>query len=176
MTETKHISKNKRNKMTKDTIPEGFSLTLALVDLVPVIFFGLSAVRVGNLFHSGIFMFGAVVCMLSGLIKVLWKIIAALSQKNIWPMFIQMRIFMPIGFLLMILALFVDQRNLNASAAIAGILSFPSSVLFALGFLGMAMMFVFAFRMDSSDPKVNWLEQITNSVSQILIFVGLMLI
>ncbi len=28
-------------KMTKDTVPEGFSLALGLVDLVPVVFFGL---------------------------------------------------------------------------------------------------------------------------------------
>ena len=30
-------------KMTKDTVPEGFSLALGLVDLVPVVFFGLGA-------------------------------------------------------------------------------------------------------------------------------------
>lgn len=37
----------KNNKMTKDTVPEGFSVVMALVDLIPVVFFGLSAVRVG---------------------------------------------------------------------------------------------------------------------------------
>lgn len=33
----------KNNKMTKDTVPEGFSVVMALVDLLPVVFFGLSA-------------------------------------------------------------------------------------------------------------------------------------
>lgn len=36
---------NEKNKMTKDTIPEGFSVPLAVFDLIPVIFFGLSAIR-----------------------------------------------------------------------------------------------------------------------------------
>lgn len=38
----------KNNKMTKDTVPEGFSVVMALVDLIPVVFFGLSAVRGGG--------------------------------------------------------------------------------------------------------------------------------
>ena len=44
--------------MTKDTVPEGFSVPMALVDLVPVVFFGLSAVRLGSLFHSALFVAG----------------------------------------------------------------------------------------------------------------------
>ncbi len=36
---------NEKNKMTKDTIPEGVSVPLAVFDLIPVIFFGLSAIR-----------------------------------------------------------------------------------------------------------------------------------
>lgn len=60
----------KNNKMTKDTVPEGFSVAMALVDLIPVVFFGLSAVRVGRLFHSALFVAGAIICLLSGVVKV----------------------------------------------------------------------------------------------------------
>ena len=88
----------KNNKMTKDTVPEGVSVVMALVDLIPVVFFGLSAVRVGRLFQSALFVTGALICLLSGVVKVLWKLIAAVSRRNIWPMFVQMRIFMPVGF------------------------------------------------------------------------------
>lgn len=44
--------------MTRETIPEGFSAPMAFVDLLPVVFFGLSAVKAGNLFHSGLFVAG----------------------------------------------------------------------------------------------------------------------
>ena len=100
----------KNNKMTKDTVPEGFSVVMALVDLIPVVFFGLSAVRVGRLFQGALFVTGALICLLSGVVKVLWKLIAAVSRRNIWPMFVQMRIFMPAGFLLLLAALIALSR------------------------------------------------------------------
>lgn len=46
---------------------------------------------------------------------------------------------------------------------------------FLAGALGMILMLIFAFRMDSSDPKVNWMEQTVNSLAQICFFIGLML-
>ena len=76
------MSRKARNRMTKDTVPEGFSVPMALVDLVPVVFFGLSAVRLGSLFHSALFVAGALICLLSGVVKVGWKLIAAVSGKN----------------------------------------------------------------------------------------------
>lgn len=42
---------SRKNKITKDTVPEGFSVPLALTDMIPVVFFGLSAVRIGSLFR-----------------------------------------------------------------------------------------------------------------------------
>ena len=41
-----------------------------------------------------LFVTGALICLLSGVVKVLWKLIAAVFRRNIWPMFVQMRIFM----------------------------------------------------------------------------------
>lgn len=153
------MDKQRKNKMTKDTIPEGFSVPLAVFDLIPVIFFGLSAIRVGSLFHSTLFVIGAVICLVSGVVKVLWKLIAAVAKKNIWLMFVQMRIFMPIGFIVLITTLIVDRANLNGSAILAGLLSFPSCIFFAIGVIGMILMTVLAFKADSSNPKVNLTEQ-----------------
>lgn len=153
------MDKQRKNKMTKDTIPEGFSVPLAVFDLIPVIFFGLSAIRVGSLFHSTLFVIGAVICLVSGVVKVLWKLIAAVAKKNIWLMFVQMRIFMPIGFIVLITTLIVDRTNLNGSAILAGLLSFPSCIFFAIGVIGMILMTVLAFKADSSNPKVDLTEQ-----------------
>lgn len=52
------------------------------------------------LLHSALFVAGTVVCLVSGVVKVLWKGIAAVTRRNIWPMFVQMRVFMPAGFAL----------------------------------------------------------------------------
>ena len=170
------MSRKARNRMTKDTIPEGFSVPMALVDLLPVVFFGLSAVKAGSLFQSTLFMAGAAVCLLSGVVKAGWKLIAAVSRRNIWPMFVQMRILMPVGFMTMLIALIVDRAGLNGEAMRAGLTGFPACLFFLAGALGIAMMVIFAFCMDSSDPKVNWMEQTVNSLAQICFFIGLLLV
>ena len=170
------MSRKARNRMTRETIPEGFSVPMALVDLIPVVFSGLSTVKAGSLFHSRLFVAGAAVCLLSGVVKVGWKLIAAVSKRNIWPMFVQMHILMPAGFLMLLAALIVDRAGLNGEAMLAGLTGFPACIFFLAGALGMILMTVFAFRMDSSDPKVNWTEQTVNSLAQISFFVGLLLV
>ena len=55
------------------------------------------------------------------------------------------------------------------------LLGFLLFLFFLAGALGMILMLVFVFRMDSSDPKVNWMEQTVNSLAQICFFIGLML-
>ncbi len=170
------MGKKRNNKITKRTIPAGFSVSLALVDLIPVVCFGLSAVRVGSLFSSTLFMIGAGICLISGVVKVLWKLIAAVSQKNIWSMFVQMRILMPVGFLVMLAALIVDRGNLSGAAIFAGLTDFPACVFFGLGVLGVILMMIFALRLDSSNPRANWLEQGVNGIAQMCIFIGLLLV
>lgn len=169
------MGEKRRNRMTKDTVPEGFSVSMALVDLLPVVFFGLSAMTAGTLFRSTLFVAGALVCLISGVVKVLWKLIAAVSGRNIWPMFVQMRILMPLGFLAMLAALSVDRAKLSGAAVIAGLVRFPACIFFAAGALGMALMLVFAFCRDSSDAKVNWQEQTVNALAQLSILIGLLL-
>lgn len=169
------MSGTRRNRMTKDTVPEGFSVSMTLVDMLPVVFFGLSAMTAGRLFYSALFVAGALVCLLSGVVKVIWKLIAAVSRRNIWPMFVQMRILMPLGFLLMLAALIVDRAKLSLPAMLAGLTRFPACVFFAVGALGMALMLVFAFCRDSSNARVNWQEQTVNAIAQMCILIGLLL-
>ena len=84
--------------MTKDTIPQDFSLGLALFDALPVILFGMGTWLLWKMTGNVIVLAGAVICFLSGMLKVLWKIIVVIRRKNVWPLFIQMRIGMPAGF------------------------------------------------------------------------------
>ncbi len=170
------MRRQKKNRMTKDTIPEGFSVKLALVDLIPVVFFGLSAVRVGSLFHSALFIAGAALCLVSGIVKVLWKGIVAVSGRNVWPLFVQMRVAMPVGFALLLAAVIAGRARLSGAAILAGVTGFPSCIFFGLGVLGMALMTVFAFRLDSGDPRSNWLEQGVNGLAQLCFFIGLCLV
>lgn len=160
--------------MTKNLVPENFTLTLALVDALPVLFFGGSMVLIGKLFSSTLFLIGALLCLISGAVKVLWKILVVLKKRNIWWMFVQMRIFMPIGFLLLLVSLLVNFRRIHLTAIAAAFLHFPSVLFFFVGIAGMAMMIVFAILLDSSNAKANWIEQLTNGIAQAAFFFGLL--
>ena len=159
-----------RNKMTKDTVPQDFTLSLAVVDAVPVLFFGASMIVAGVLFKSVLFITGAALCLFAGAAKVIWKIIVVLKKKNIWWMFMQMRTLMPVGMLMMIAGGIMCRGNVDFSLFIR----LPAVIFFALGVLGMVMMTVFAFSLDSSDLKSNWIEQLTNGFAQICFFAGLL--
>ena len=166
----------KKPKMTRDTVPENFTLSLALVDALPVLLFGGSMVLIGLLFRSALFLFGAFACFWAGAAKVLWKIIVVTKKKNVWWLFLQMRIVMPVGFALMLLAVILGRKALRLSAVFAAVTSFPSVVFFVLGVAGMVLMGVFAAKLDSSDVRSNWIEQLTNAAAQAAVFIGILLL
>lgn len=160
--------------MDKYTIPENFTLPLVLVDTIPVIFFTINMIILGQMFESPLFILGALLCFLGGAGKVIWKLIVVLKEKNVWFLFLQLRILMPVGFLLILLSLFMGRANLSIPPLVSGFLSMPSFLFFLLGILGMVLMIFFAKKLDSSDVKSNWIEQFTNGLSQIFIFFGLL--
>ena len=87
-----------------------------------------------------------------------------------------MRILMPAGFLLMLTSLFANADKVSFRSICQAVTSFPSVIFFAAGLLGMILMTVFAFVLDSADPRANWIEQLTNGVAQTAFFIGLLLI
>ncbi len=161
-------------KMTRDTIPEDFTLSLALVDALPVLFFGASVILIGLIFKNALFLTGAILCFWAGAAKVLWKIIVVKKKKNVWWMFLQMRIAMPVGFSVMLLAVILNRNAIDLHTVLAAVLSLPSVVFFAIGALGMVLMGVFAAKLDSSDVRSNWIEQLTNAAAQAAIFTGIL--
>lgn len=163
-------------KVTKDTVPTDFSLSLALFDGLPVLFFAGSMIVISFLFSSKLFLVGSLLCLFAGLSKVIWKIIVVLKKKNIWFLFIQMRITMPIGLLLMVISVITNKNNINYGLIKNSILSLPSLIFFIIGVAGMIMMLVFGFVLDGSKKKNNWIEQITNAVAQLSFFIGLLLL
>ena len=156
----------KKNKITKDTIPEGFSLILAIIDFLPVIFFCIAIIIFSYRanFYSYPIILGGLMVIISGFIKVLWKIIAAVKKKNVWWMFVQMRIIFPIGFSMIIFGMIQGYKNYSSYIYRA---SFFNKLFFSLFVLGMTFMSIFTVSLDQSNLKSNWIEQITNSISMI---------
>lgn len=157
-------------------LPENFTLSLALVDALPVLLFGGSCILLSRHFDSALFLAGAVLCLLAGSGKVLWKILIATVKRNYILLSRQLRVLMPTGFGLMVAALVVNRSQLSGGAILSGFLSVPSVFFFCAGILGMMAMSVFAVKLDGNDVRSNWIEQITNAAAQGCFFIGILLL
>ena len=165
--EKENKQKKQRKRMSPDMVPEGFTVSLCIVDLIPVICFFFSVIFLAEkTYYNYLFVFGGILCTISGLIKVWWKFIVAIKKKNVWWMFKQMRIIFPVAFLLFFIGLITILKNYSGTILNA---SSYSKFFFTLWIIGMSLMTLFAIKLDSSDPKANWIEQITNGISQIFL-------
>jgi len=165
--EKENKPKKEKKGISPDIVPEGFTIPLCIVDLIPVISFLFNVTLLTQkTYFNYFYVFGGLICTISGLIKVLWKFIVVIKKKNVWWMFKQMRIIFPPAFLLYFIAFITILKN-NSDLILN--CSFYSKLFFTLWIIGMSLMVLLAIKLDSSDPKANWIEQITNSVSQIFL-------
>ena len=162
--------------MTKDTVPQDYILGLAIFDAVPVIFFGLASWLLWRMTGSTLLLIGGVICFAAGMLKVLWKFIVVLQKRNIWPLFVQMRIGMPAGFTLILIRFLITCFTKDLSSFWSGLLR-PVPILFVIiAVLGMVAMIRCSAKLDPVDPKANWIEQICNTVAQGAFFIAMLFV
>lgn len=155
---------------------ENFTIQLAIVDLIPVLLFSGSIYLISIIFNHSLFLIGALLCIIAGLLKVSWKFIIVLCKKDIHILNKQMRILMPLGFIIMIISCIIYHKDIHFKEMITSFLSFPSVIFFIIGIFGMCMMTYFAKHLDGTDAKSNWIEQLTNAFAQACFFLGLLFI
>ena len=187
-----------------------FSIPMALMDFVPVAFFGITAViLLGDLYNKmckgtfALFAAGCVNVFMAGFFKALWKLLYA---ANICDFKALEAMFMPvnsIGLLLVGLALTImlclKKKSVMLSAApVAVTSSLPFIAMMVVGLGGMCtvlsvlsakmkkgkvmilfiLSFVCAMAMgymssrDSTLAWVNWAEQSINTISQLCLMLG----
>lgn len=152
--------------MDKNTVPQDYTIGLALFDAVPVLLFGMACLILSKVTGSLLILIGGIVCFAAGMLKVLWKIIVVVGKKNIWPLFVQMRIGMPAGFTLMIIGFVISCFRNDMTAFWNAVLRPVPAVFLILSVIGMAGMIVCASKLDSSDARANWIEQGCNTAAQ----------
>lgn len=162
--------------MNKDTVPDNFSMGMVLMDALPVVFFGVGTIMIGIRTYMVLFLIGAAMCLAGGLIKVLWKAIVVIRKRNIWPMFVQMRISMPLGFVLMLASLVAYREQIDYGKLWMLIIGLPQVILFGICAIMMLVMIVCAIRLDSSKARSNWIEQAVNTVAQLSFMLGVILL
>ena len=155
--------------MNKDTLPEDYTLGLAAFDAVPVVLFGLASRLLARMTGSLLVMLGGIICFVSGMLKVLWKFLVVLRRKNVWPLFVQMRIGMPAGFMVMLAGLIAGlfKKNREERAVIGKAVCRPAPIAFLLiSVAGIGAMIFCGKKLDSAQARANWIEQGCNTAAQ----------
>lgn len=155
------------------SIPQGFTLALALVDAIPVAMFCAAAIVFGCKLQSPVFTAGAVLAFLGGAGKVGWKLLIALARRNYPWLSRQMRFTMPAGFALMVLGGILDRSRCLPLLVKMG--AFPSIAFVVAWFVCMCLMGYFAGHRDQASARDNWIEQITNGIGQTALLLAVIL-
>jgi len=159
--------------MSREEVPQGFTLGMAGMDAVPVVFFAAgSAVLSARLETGSLFMLGAAICTAAGTMKVLWKVLIACRNRNIIGLSRQLRVLMPAGFALMAGSLIAGKK---LPALLAGMMRMPSLACFLAGAACLVFMMRLARTEDSADAGANWKEQAVNCLAQGAILAGVLL-
>jgi hypothetical protein len=151
----------------------GFTLSMALTDTLPVILFCVGGALAFRRLQSPLFALGVLLSTAAGAFKAGWKLILALSRRDVTLLPRLFHILMPCGFALMILSIpasFAAWHTLFGS-----LLAMPSILFAGLGCAGMLLMAVFAAKLDGKNARDNWVEQLTNTTAQALFVIALLL-
>lgn len=153
---------------------EDLPLSLALFDGLPVVFFSVAMIIIAMQVQNILFVIGAILCSLAGLGKVVWKIIIAATKKDYQILNRQLRVVMPIGFVLLIIGVVTQLNKTGSQVLLQKALSFPTVILFSITVIGMILMSVFAFTLDATKKRSHWIEQITNAIAQGCLLLGIL--
>ena len=154
---------------------EGFTLSLALVDAIPVLFFGASMILVAAKFNSPLFIVGAIISTLAGCCKVLWKLILGIWKKDVrWlnKPFVPMQ---ATGFMLMLVSFVLGFGKISWSGLLAAITGLPAMAFFVLWVAMMGTMNWYRKNKFDNSAKANWTAQIINCIGQGALLLGILL-
>ena len=76
----------------------------------------------------------------------------------------QLRVLMPVGFLLIFSGLWQGRGTIHLAALWQKICTFPTALFFGITVIGMICMSVFAVKLDGTKLRSNWIEQIANAI------------
>jgi hypothetical protein len=165
-----------RYSISKKAYEESSKIKLPLIifDFLPVLLFVANVILLYNLFSFSIlFLIGAVLIGLAGMSMIIYKIILRCTGRDLTILRMPMVFLMPIGFLLMIVSLFImDSECLTFF--IQTLLSLPYLYCATAYLCCLGLMLFYSLRYGRRNIRTNrviWREELTNFVAHLSIFV-----
>ncbi len=159
-----------------NTGKEGFTLGLALLDVVPVAAFGVDMLLLSKPLQSKLFLAGAIISLLAGSCMVVYKLLLAIAKKDVPGLKKCMPIGMSAGWLIMIIAVIINRSKVSFFGIWKAVSSMPACIFFILGLVFFAAFFIyFKTRFSADSAKDNWIEEILNAATQLCFLAGVIL-
>ena len=155
-----------KHTITEYDVPQNYTMSLALFDAVPVILFAAASLLLWQMSGNRLILLGGLISFVSGMIKVLWKIIVVCEKKNIWWMFVQMRKGMPLGMTLLLIGFIVACLSGKLSAYAASFLRPLPLICLTVSVCALVAMIVCSAKLDPKEARANWIEESCNTLAQ----------
>lgn len=143
-----------------------FTPAMAVIDMIPVLLFFASTVvmvgRTGNVLVT----VGGILVILAGMMKAVWKLICTFSKKDIPLLSKQLRVFMPIGFVALLIGLIQKSMTLGGQTVILRLLQLPAVLFLLLMMILVLLLGFLAVKGDRDIAIVTWIEEIVNIAAQ----------
>ncbi|MEE1229291.1 MAG: hypothetical protein U0K57_10030 [Lachnospiraceae bacterium] len=143
-----------------------FTPAMAVIDMIPVLLFCASTVvmvgRTGNVLVT----VGGILVILAGMMKAVWKLICTFSKKDIPLLSKQLRVFMPIGFVALLIGLIQKSMTLGGQTVILRLLQLPAVLFLLLMMILVLLLGFLAVKGDRDIAIVTWIEEIVNIAAQ----------
>ena len=143
-----------------------FTPAMAVIDMIPVLLFCASTVvmvgRTGNVLVT----VGGILVILAGMMKAVWKLICTFSKKDIPLLSKQLRVFMPIGFVTLLIGLIQKSMTLGGQTVILRLLQWPAVLFLLLMMILLLLLGFLAVKGDRDIAIVTWIEEIVNIAAQ----------
>lgn len=156
------------------SVPEGFSVKMAVVDSIPVLTFCAGMAVIGRRFRKPLFLLGAVLCALAGCGKVAWKLLIACKKKNVLWLAKQFRYTISAGFGFVLASVFKNRKEIDFKRLLRRIVRLPAGIFFGLAVLLFGALSVMGAKLDKTNAKHNWIEQFTNIGAQSMLLLGVL--
>jgi len=147
-----------------NTLPS-FSLSLVIVDYLPVLFFFLAtyiiAKKIRNIHKLGgnIFSVGSLIFFIGGFLQATWKLIIVLFKKNISILHSQFKYSMLTGILLMITGVIISRSQIQWNVVKYRLFSMPCILFLIIIVVSISISIVFMFILDSNNITGHWIKE-----------------
>ena len=162
--------------MSEKKALKNMPIAMAFVGIIPVVLFAVSTVLLSSMLGERLLLAGAILCLLSGLVKSLGEIIFVLKKKSVEIFNTQSRFLIPLGVGIIAVCLFMNKDKEQFVYVFSCFKSFPADFFLISFGIGIGFMLLADFVLNHDDIRAEWIIRIINIVAQLVLLISVLIV